>query len=125
MKHKAVLLFLLYNRYLDRSFTTRTFSKMKEGSIRGSILTLVAAVCGSGAMVLPSLAIASGVVAVVLIMILTGLGCYWSHYMLMQRARHHNINNFSNLAEKAGGKPLKYILVFNILGFLFAACLGC
>jgi amino acid permease len=52
-------------------------------------------------------------------------GCYWSLYMLIQRARHHGLVNYLQICNKAGGKPLENLLNFSILTYMFATCLAC
>lgn len=52
-------------------------------------------------------------------------GCWWSLYMLIQRARHHQLLNYSAVARKAGGPCLEKTLQLSILLYMFATCLAC
>lgn len=45
--------------------------------------------------------------------------------MLIQRARHHNLYSYNEIAEKAGGVFLARFLQINILVYIFATCLAC
>jgi hypothetical protein len=45
--------------------------------------------------------------------------------MLVQRARHHGLVNYLQICDKAGGKPLKNLLNFSVLTYMFATCLAC
>lgn len=52
-------------------------------------------------------------------------GCWWSLYMLIQRARHHNLLNYSQVTRKAGGACLERTLQISILLYMYATCLAC
>jgi hypothetical protein len=54
-----------------------------------------------------------------------GLGCWWSLYMLVQRARHHGLKNYTEITMKAGGPVLTKVLEISILFYMFATCLAC
>lgn len=45
--------------------------------------------------------------------------------MLIQRARHHGLLNYSQVTRKAGGKCLERTLQISILLYMYATCLAC
>ena len=45
--------------------------------------------------------------------------------MLIQRARHHNLLNYSQVTRKAGGVFLERTLQISILLYMYATCLAC
>ena len=99
-----------------RSFVQRSFSQMGSGSLRGSVFALTASAIGSGmnrcwgnllgVLTLPNVFMNNGWLLGMLLIIFGGLGCCWSLYMLVQRARHHNLYSYNEIAEKAGGPLL-------------------
>ena len=60
-----------------------------------------------------------------IMILLGGLGCWWSLYMLVMRARHHNLYSYSEIVEKAGGPHLVRLLSISLLIYIFATCLAC
>ena len=108
-----------------RALRDRYFSKMQKGSLRGSILGMTCAAIGSGVLTLPQVWMKIGWVNGSILVCMGGFGCWWSLYMLIQRARHHNCLNYSALARKAGGPVLEKVLQISILLYMFATCLAC
>ena len=98
---------------------------MEVGSVRGSIFALAASAIGSGVLTLPSVASDNGFLCALALVMMGSFGCYWSLYMLVQRARHHGLMNYSSIAMKAGGKNLVLVLQISILCYMFATCLAC
>jgi amino acid permease len=76
-------------------------------------------------MIFPNLALKNGLYLLLLAILLCDSVSYWSHYMLIERARQYNIKRFAGLAKRAGGKPLKVLLIVSILIYLFAGALAC
>mmetsp|Transcript_1729 Transcript_1729/g.1187 ORF Transcript_1729/g.1187 Transcript_1729/m.1187 type:complete len:133 (+) Transcript_1729:176-574(+) len=101
------------------------FSKMDPGSIRGSILTLVAASCGSGVHVLSYKCVQSGIVLVLGLIMLLGGAIFLSHFVLLIRAERSKAKTYADLAELAGGRPLRLFLIYSILFYIFSSCVGC
>mmetsp|Transcript_49165 Transcript_49165/g.36218 ORF Transcript_49165/g.36218 Transcript_49165/m.36218 type:complete len:104 (-) Transcript_49165:268-579(-) len=98
---------------------------MEEGSIRGSILTLIASSCGSGVHVLSYVCVQSGIMLVLMWVCIIGMAIFFSHYMLLMRAERSNSKTYADLAEAAGGRPLRLFLIYSILLYIFASCVGC
>jgi len=88
----------------------RYFSKVERGSLRGSILGMTCAAIGSGVLTFPQVFKQIGWVNGTLLLCMGAFGCWWSLYMLIQRARHHNLLNYSQVTRKAGGKCLERTL---------------
>ena len=110
---------------INRTLAERYFSKMDKGSLRGSILGMTCAAIGSGVLTFPFVFKQIGWANGTVILFMGAFGCWWSLYMLIQRARHHELLNYSAVAFKAGGKPLQLTLQLSVLLYMFATCLAC
>lgn len=108
-----------------KNFMERAFSKMESGSLRGSVFSMAASAIGSGVLTLPFVCAQSGLLIGLVLIVMGAVGCGWSLYMLVQRARHHNLFNYSQIAHKTGGKFLERTLQISILMYMFATCLAC
>ena len=73
----------------------------------------------------PYLSMVNGFIPIIVLILMGGLGCWWSLYMLVQRARHHKLRNYTEITDKAGGPILTKILEISILFYMFATCLAC
>ena len=103
----------LYNIIADlnnKALAQRYFSKVEKGSLRGSILGMTCAAIGSGVLTFPQVFKQIGWVNGCILLCMGAFGCWWSLYMLIQRARHHNLLNYSQVTRKAGGKCLERTL---------------
>ena len=103
----------------------RYFSKLDKGSLRGSILGMTCAAIGSGVLTFPYVFKLVGWVNGLLLLTMGAFGCWWSLYMLIQRARHHQLLNYSQVTRKAGGIYLERTLQISILLYMYATCLAC
>ena len=86
---------------------------------------MTCAAIGSGVLTLPGVFKQIGWVNGCILLALGAFGCWWSLYMLIQRSRHHNLFNYSQVARKAGGKTLEKVLQISILLYMYATCLAC
>lgn len=93
-----------------RQFRERAFSKINDGSVRGSIFTLCASAIGSGVLSLPYVLRLCGYVAGICFLSLGAAAAQWSLSILAHLAVHHNLPNFSGITMAAGGKPLTKLL---------------
>ena len=98
---------------------------MEKGSLRGSILGMTCAAIGSGVLTFPYVFKQIGWVNGAVLLCMGAFGCWWSLYMLIQRARHHNLLNYSACAKVAGGRCLEITLQLSVLLYMFATCLAC
>ena len=98
---------------------------MEKGSLRGSILGMTCAAIGSGVLTFPQVFMQMGYVNGIVLLCMGAFGCWWSLYMLIQRARHHQLLNYSAVARKAGGSCLEKTLQISVLLYMFATCLAC
>ena len=83
---------------------------MKRGSIRGSIFTLTAAGIGSGVLTLSYVSSLCGYIAGPLLLIGAAIASTVSLKMLTKLAILGDIESYSNLCEKAGGRTLSIIM---------------
>jgi len=88
------------------NFFKRNIKGMKDGSLRGATLSMAASAIGSGVLAMAYVCKQNGYILGLILISLGGLGCYWSLYMLVQRARHHGLVNYLQICDKAGGKTL-------------------
>ena len=107
-----------------RTYLRRTFGPMQQGSVRGSIFALCAVAIGAGVLSLPYVLKLNGWVLGTLLIIIGAVSGYYSMYMILVRSIESKCKNFSELAFKAGGKPLTILLQISILSFMFGACVS-
>lgn len=93
-----------------RTFMKRTFGKMEQGSIRGSIFALCAVAIGAGVLSLPFVLKTNGAILGTILIIIGAVSGYYSMEMILVRSIETRSKNFSELAMKAGGKPLTILL---------------
>jgi len=93
-----------------KTLKERYLSKIEKGSMRGSILGMTCAAIGSGVLTFPYVFKQIGWINGMILLCMGAFGCWWSLYMLIQRARHHNLLNYSQVTRKAGGKCLERTL---------------
>lgn len=95
---------------LKSTWSQRTFSKIRPGSIRGSIFTLVSTAVGPGCLTLPGRMANSGIVLHLLVMIGVAFITYWSVLTIARAADRYNTYHFADLVAKALG-PIWGILI--------------
>jgi amino acid permease len=93
-----------------RTFMKRTFGKMEQGSIRGSIFALCAVAIGAGVLSLPFVLKTNGAILGTILIMIGAISGYYSMEMILVRSIETRAKNFSELAMKAGGKPLTILL---------------
>ena len=86
---------------------------------------MCASAIGTGVLTFPKVFEENGWVFGFMMILMGAISNYWSLYMLVQRARHHNLYSYNEIAEKAGGPLLMRILQVSILIYIFANCLAC
>lgn len=72
----------------DRSLIDRTFGKMGEGSIRGSIFTICSVAIGAGVLSIPYVIASLGWILGTSMVIVGGLATTWSLKTIVQMANH-------------------------------------
>lgn len=76
------------------NFFSRNLKGMKDGSLRGAVLSMAASAIGSGVLAMAYVCKQNGYILGMMLITFGALGCYWSLYMLIQRARHHGLVNY-------------------------------
>ena len=94
----------------NRSYLDRVLSKMSAGSMSGSIFTFSAAAIGAGVLALPYVFAQSGYVLGIIFMLTGAIAALWSNKLLAHAAIESKSSTYSEVAEKAGGKPLAALL---------------
>ena len=103
----------------------RSFARLGTGSLRGSIFSLSAAAIGSGVLTFPHIVKVNGWFFGLVMILMGGASCFFSHYMLIQSARHHSLMSYNEISEKAGGPRLQKLLQISVMTYIFATCLAC
>jgi amino acid permease len=106
------------------SFFKRTFKKLDQGSLRGSIFTLVATAIGSGCLSIPLAFRYIGIVLGPLLLMLTATVSVVSLTVLSNAAFKHKVFDYSNLVEKILGKGARYTLATIMTMYLFGTLIG-
>jgi len=102
----------------------RTFRKMDKGSLRGSIFALCSSAIGSGVMTLPYVLKQSGLAVGLGLITLGAIAALWSLNMIIETSVKHGIKNFTDLAQKSGGRGFRIFLEVILLIYLFGACVS-
>ena len=112
--------------YFNRppTFVNRTFSKVRAGSIRGSIFSLCACAIGSGVLALPYVFTLSGYVLGIVFILIGAIAAVWSLKIIAYVAAENNIKSFSVMANKAGGPALEKTLSWMIILYYLGSCIG-
>jgi amino acid permease len=79
---------------------------------------------GAGVLSLPVVLKLNGWILGTLLIMVGAISGYYSMYMILVRSIDTKCKNFSELAMKAGGKPLTILLQISILSFMFGACVS-
>lgn len=108
----------------QRTFFRRTFGKMEQGSVRGSVFALCAVAIGAGVLSLPYVLAMCGWVLGTILIIIGAVTGYLSMYIIIVRSIENNCKNYSQLSHLAGGRGLTIFLQISILSFMFGACLS-
>lgn len=85
---------------LERSFFTRTFSPMGDGSLRAAILALLASAMGTGMFSFPYLCNEAGLGMVTIYILIGAAFSAGSMYMLTEICIEKQITSYSEMAEK-------------------------
>ncbi len=95
---------------MRRTYMQRTFGPMQQGSVRGSIFALCAVAIGAGVLSLPYVLRINGCILGTALIIIGAISGYYSMEMILIRSIESKSKNFSELAQKAGGKGLTILL---------------
>ena len=106
------------------SWAQRTFSKIKPGSIRGSIFTLVSTAIGAGCLSLPGRMANSGIFLFLIIMFMVAVVSYLSIVTIARAADHYNTYLFSQLIAKALGQRWGLVIDFIIIIYIYGTVIG-
>lgn len=106
----------------DRTFVSRTLSKLNKGSLRGSIFNLCASAIGAGVLSLPYVCRLCGYVAGPVMMMIAAIAANVSLRMLAKNAVIGNLKSYSKICMLAGGKKLSTLLCILIIIFMFGSC---
>lgn len=108
----SMRLYQLYSS-MERKWYRRAFSAITPGSLRGSTFTLMSTALGAGMLSLPYMLRNCGLVLGVLFIILNGLCCLWSLYLLTKTAFRSDSTQYSAAVGKALGQ--RWVVIFSIV----------
>lgn len=106
------------------SFFQRTFKKIDQGSIRGSIFTLVATAIGAGCLSIPLAFRNIGIILGPLMLMVTALVSIISLTVLSSAAFKHKVFDYSNLVEKVLGVRARILLASIMTLYLLGTLVG-
>mmetsp|Transcript_10878 Transcript_10878/g.21260 ORF Transcript_10878/g.21260 Transcript_10878/m.21260 type:complete len:438 (+) Transcript_10878:1946-3259(+) len=106
------------------SFFQRTFKKLDQGSLRGSIFTLVATAIGSGCLSIPLAFKYIGIFLGPLMLLMTAAISIISLTVLSNAAFKHKVFDYSNLVEKLLGRGGRITLATIMTLYLFGTLVG-
>jgi hypothetical protein len=102
-----------------KSLMNRMFSKMDEGSLRGSIFAMSSLALGTGCLALPLRFGQMSVVGALIMLILGSMAAYWSLVIMIEASRKTNTMDYSRLVKESLGPKLALVLDIVILIYIF------
>lgn len=99
----------------DKSWSNRTFGKMNQGSLRGSIFTLVSTAMGAGYMAIPRVLEYTGLFFGLFLIVFCALIMYKSLQTVSRAAFKYNIYHYATIVETMFGKKMGYLLEVAII----------
>ena len=106
------------------SWAKRTFSKIKPGSVRGSIFTLISTSMGAACLSLPSRMSNSGLVLHLLIMFLIASVAYLSAVTIARASEHYSTYHYSGLISKVFGRRWGEVIDFIIIIYIYGTLIS-
>ena len=98
-----------------KSLMNRIFSRMDEGSLRGSIFAMSSLALGTGCLALPLRFGQMSVVGALVMLILGSMAAYWSLVIMIEASRKTNTMDYSRLVKESLGPKLALVLDVIIL----------
>lgn len=102
-----------------KSLMIRIFSKMEEGSLRGSIFAISSLALGTGCLTLPLIFSEMSVLGALVMLVLGAMASYWSLVIMIEASRKTNTMDYSRLVKQSLGPKLALILDITILIYIF------
>jgi hypothetical protein len=102
-----------------KSLMNRIFSRMDEGSLRGSIFAMSSLALGTGCLALPLRFGQMSVVGALVMLILGSMAAYWSLVIMIEASRKTNTMDYSRLVKESLGPKLALVLDVIILIYIF------
>jgi hypothetical protein len=102
-----------------KTLINRMFSKMDEGSLRGSIFAMSSLALGTGCLALPLRFGQMSVVGALIMLILGSMAAYWSLVIMIEASRKTNTMDYSRLVKESLGSKLALLLDIIILIYIF------
>jgi amino acid permease len=97
------------------SWTSRTFSRMGQGSIRGSVFTLASTAMGIGFLGIPHVLEMTGVILGLLLIVVAGLIMYMSLRTIAKAALKYNTFHYPTITRKMMGTTMGVLLELAII----------
>jgi amino acid permease len=101
------------------SFKDRWFSKIDEGSVRGSIFTLSIICIGSALLAMPKKFKTMSITVCIADIIISGCASYWTLNLLIMTSKKFKLYQFSEIACYLYGKWLSYIVDVIMMIYIF------
>jgi hypothetical protein len=102
-----------------KSLMNRMFSRMEEGSLRGSIFAMSSLALGTGCLALPLRFGQMSVLGALIVLLLGSLAAYWSLRIMIEASRKTNTMDYSRLVKESLGPKLALTLDIVILIYIF------
>jgi len=102
-----------------KSLMNRMFSKMEEGSLRGSIFAMSSLALGTGCLALPLRFGQMSLLGALIMLILGSMAAYWSLVIMIEASRKTNTMDYSRLVKESLGSKLALLLDIIILIYIF------
>lgn len=106
------------------SLYKRMFGKINEGSLRGSIFSLVTTALGSGCLALPYAMNKMGIIVTTIAIIFTSMCVLMNFYFIAKVSSKKKIYDYAELCDKVLGRKVKYIVNYGFIVYLFGSLIA-
>lgn len=107
-----------------KTLSQRLFGKMNQGSLRGSIFSMVTTALGAGCLALPKKFSILSVGLSLISMVFISVCMLMNLYFLAKASARTKVYDYSELAEKVLSKKWKYLINIGSIIFLFGALIA-
>jgi amino acid permease len=108
----------------NKAFFDRCFSKINEGSLRASIMSITTIALGPGCLALPAKFKEIGFSFMIILILLGSLIAYWSLKIMIIASKKLKVDEYGKIATKAFGKYMGWfidgVIVFYVFGVLIS-----
>jgi len=108
----------------NKNFTQRYFSKIEEGSLRASILSITSIALGPGCLSLSAKFKEMGFFFTIMLILLGSIAAYWSLKIMIIASKKMNVDEYGKCATVSYGKYMGWFIDGVILFYIFGCLIS-